>query len=84
MTKEELKLVLFKKYDDYNKLSSVKILYDIIGTGLKRGKDLIDIIFYDNRTDSKPAIYILNFNIMWKNLTKEEKLKIRNYEYNKY
>lgn len=79
MTKEELKFVIYTEYCKYNKLSAFKKVHDILEGGLKRCKHLIDIIYSDKEPD--PIRFILNFNIMWKNLTKEEKLSIKKHKY---
>lgn len=79
MTKEELKFVIYTEYCRDNKLATIRELYNILKCNLKRSKDLIDKIYIDSIPN--PKRFIFNFNIMWKYLTKEEKLTIKNYKY---
>lgn len=78
MTKEEFKLRMFKNFIGFNKLPSIGLVKDATGCDLLRGKKLIELVYRDE-WEINIDLFILNFNIMWRELTKEEKLKVKKY-----
>lgn len=77
MTKIEFKKQIKKIYNLNLKLSMIKFFNNTFKSGLRRGKNLADnLINYEDDVDD--LIFEKRFNELWNNITKKEKVLIKN------